>query len=175
MKLTIKPMTILVSLIMAMSCAAPATALQFCRSDIAISTPTSRFVDNANGTVTDSATGLVWKRCSEGQAWDGTTCTGDYSTFTWQQALTAGSTAVFAGASDWRLPNKNELASLIESQCEWPSINAFIFPKAPSLNFWTSTPTYNGNVWRVDFSGGFVVGNGNKSDSFAVRLVRGGE
>ncbi|PQJ96214.1 DUF1566 domain-containing protein [Chromatium okenii] len=45
------------------------------------------FVDNADGTVTQSNTGLMWAKCSEGQS--GTNCTGDAKTMNWSAALTA--------------------------------------------------------------------------------------
>jgi hypothetical protein len=40
------------------------------------------FTDNADGTVTDSTTGLTWKHCSEGQTWAGSSCTGPLTYFT---------------------------------------------------------------------------------------------
>ncbi len=44
--------------------------------------PASRFSDNGDGTVTDQAHGLQWKRCAEGQSWSGTPCTGTATTHT---------------------------------------------------------------------------------------------
>lgn len=52
--------------------ATTAQGAQTCRDDIASSTPDDRFVINGAGTVQDTATGLIWKRCAEGQA--GTDC-----------------------------------------------------------------------------------------------------
>ena len=42
-----------------------AHAEQVCRDDILATAPDSRFQDNGNGTVTDLATGLIWKQCAE--------------------------------------------------------------------------------------------------------------
>ncbi|MCX8521150.1 MAG: DUF1566 domain-containing protein, partial [Rhodoferax sp.] len=68
---------------------------------------------NQNGAeVTDRRTGLVWARCSLGQSWNGSTCTGTASTHTHEQALAQAQTANVGGASGWRLPNVKELASL---------------------------------------------------------------
>lgn len=47
---------------------------------------TKTYSDNLDGTVTDPTTGLTWMRCSMGQTWDGTTCTGTASTYTWDQS-----------------------------------------------------------------------------------------
>jgi hypothetical protein len=64
--------------------AGPAAAQQVCKYDsIAATAPASRFTDNGDGTVTDTATGLQWKRCSEGQSWDGATCSGTATNYYW--------------------------------------------------------------------------------------------
>lgn len=34
------------------------------------------YIDNGDGTVTDTRTGLTWMRCALGQTWDGSTCVG---------------------------------------------------------------------------------------------------
>jgi hypothetical protein len=153
---------------------APALA-QTCRDDIPASAPDSRFTANGDGTVTDRATGLIWKQCAEGLS--GADClTGGATTFTWQQALQHAEAAVFAGSSLWRLPNKKELASLVEQRCYLPAINSRFFPNTPSSWFWSSSPIagYAYLAWRVDFYGG-GVGDGNEYVALYVRLVRGGQ
>ena len=85
------------------------------------STPTSRYTNNIDGTVTDSLTGLVWKRCLEGYDYSDNTTPVDISddtctangttTMAWNDALSlAGSS--FAGSSSWRVPNLKELTSI---------------------------------------------------------------
>ncbi|MBJ6938275.1 DUF1566 domain-containing protein, partial [Vibrio cholerae] len=86
-------------------------------------TPNTAFNDNGDGTVTHHTTGLIWQRCSLGQSWDGTDCTGEATTFTWEEALAAAAQHTFAGRNDWRLPNKNELVSIVEYRCYRPAIN----------------------------------------------------
>jgi len=148
---------------------------QTCRDDIPASAPDSRFTDNGNGTVTDLATGLIWKQCAEGLS--GAGClSGSTMRFTWQQALQHAADAVFAGSSLWRLPNKKELASLVEQRCDDPAINTRYFPNTPSAWFWSSSPTaYSLNgAWDVAFFNGYV--NYYPKGYFnAVRLVRGGQ
>nr|WP_288985917.1 DUF1566 domain-containing protein [uncultured Pseudoalteromonas sp.] len=92
--------------------------------------------------------------------------------FTWQQALTQNGTN-YAGYSDWRLPNKNELNSIVEVRCYSPSINGAIFPNTPVSRFWSSSPFagYSYRAWYVSFSYGHV-GNGYKGLDYLVRLVR---
>jgi hypothetical protein len=147
-----------------------------CTATVPATTPDSRFSDNGEGTVTDIRTGLVWKRCSEGQSWDGATCTETASTYTWQTALQAGADSAFAGKSDWRLPNSKELDSIVERQCYSPAINSTIFPNTPSLDFWSGSPYagYSGDAWGVSFGYG-ADGHDGKGYGGYVRLVRGGQ
>ena len=157
-----------------LSCSAQAQ--QSCNASIPEATPTADFVDNGNGTVTHSRTGLMWKRCAEGQAWSGTTCTGSASTATWANALKAAVPANAAGYNDWRLPNMKELESIVEDKCFSPSINSSIFPNTPASGFWSAS-AYAGsssNAWYVVFNVGYAV-NFVKSYSYQVRLVRAGQ
>jgi len=121
---------------------------------------------------------LVWKRCSEGQTWNSTTCTGTASTFTWGQALQQAQTVNingFAGFSDWRVPNLKELSSIVERQCRAPAINVSIFPATPNLVYWTATPSIANaaNAWAIDLNLG-IRGDILKSSANNLRLVRGG-
>lgn len=154
-----------------------AQAEQTCNDAVVASAPDSRFQDNGNGTVTDLATGLIWKQCAEGLS--GTGCaTGSAQSFTWQQALQHAEQAVFAGNNLWRLPNKNELALLVEQRCYNPAINEHYFPNTPSSWFWTSSPYASGSdgAWAVAFFGGGVDGvSKNPAIYVRVRLVRTGQ
>ena len=148
-----------------------------CRNDITASTPYKDFTLHNDGTVTHNSTGLMWMRCSLGQTWDGSTCTGAASTFTWQNALGAAQSHNFAGHSDWRLPNKNELASLVEQRCVSPAINSKIFPSTPTGgSFWSSSPHagLSDDAWGVYFGSGLVL-NFYKGYDGQVRLVRAGQ
>lgn len=68
------------------------------------------FVDNGDGTVTDTRTGLMWMRCALGQTWDGTTCVGEAKGYTWEEAMALHHG--FAGHDDWRLPSIHELRNI---------------------------------------------------------------
>ena len=128
---------------------------------------------NSDGTVTDSTTGLTWKRCAEGQTWTGAACTGAAAAYTWTQANARTST--FAGYSDWRLPNIRELQTIVDRTVYSPSIDRTVFPNAPESLFWSAS-AYAGNsdlAWGVLFYYGNAGFNG-KGNSFQVRLVRGG-
>jgi len=136
------------------------------------STPINRFTENGDGTVTDTVTKLIWKRCSEGLSGD--SCEkGEPSIFTWQEAQKAAAESRSAGKSNWRLPDIKELNSIIERQCTMPAINEIVFPATPTMAFWSSSP-YAGNsayAWNVYFPYGISDGN-SKNYRFFVRLVR---
>lgn len=139
---------------------------------------------NDDGTVTDTVTGLMWDRCSQGQS--GAACaTGTATLMTWSAALTAAVTANadnYKGRNDWRLPNKNELESLVDlSIVTNPVINLTDFPGTPADSIYWSATTYKPNpawAWRVYFGNGFTnadFATSVKSSNFAVRLVRSGQ
>ena len=162
----------------------PAISEQLCRTETEIppSTPTSQFIQHNNGTVTDTATRLVWMRCSLGQTWDGTACQGDVQLLNWQQALQAPQTTNFAEYNNWRLPNIKELASIIEEACYNPAINLTIFPNtffADDSGYWSSSQ----NGWSSQFFGAWILTfidgsngiSGEGSYGRPVRLVRSGD
>ena len=81
-----------------------------------------QYLDNGNGTITATKTGLTWEKLSR----DGSIH--DYNTlYTWTEALAkvaALNTASFAGHTDWRLPNINELRGLSEYKVLSPAVDA---------------------------------------------------
>lgn len=155
----------------------PALSYGVCEN-ITPSTPDSRLTDNGDFTVSDHATGLMWKQCSEGQN-NNSTCRGSVSTHTWQAALqvapTLNTTGGFAGFTDWRLPNIKELRSIVEVACHTPAINNNRFPNSDSGNYWSATASVSNinNAWRIEFEEGSTSDSrDSRSNSYAVRLVR---
>ena len=153
----------------------PAVA-QTCKDSILATTPESNFTVHDDGTATHNSTGLMWTRCSLGQNWDGKTCSGPPANFTWAKALQAGNGFEFAGYVDWRLPNKNELESIVEERCYSPAINISVFPDTPFAYFWSSSSyaPFSQGAWSADFGFGSVEAS-DKNGSIHVRLVRGGQ
>jgi len=125
----------------------------------------ARFSVSADGAeVTDARTGLVWRRCSAGRVFDGSTCTGSIATYTHEQAL-----AYAKAQTGWRLPNVKELSSIVDR----PSIDPVAFPEILDLLYWTSSPLAGSpdNIWVVHFGLGYVVNSGRNYTNY-VRLVR---
>ncbi len=158
---------------------AVAPSLATCPANSGMSpTPTADFAINGDSTVTHRTTNLIWKQCYEGQS--GASCaTGTAGEFTWSNALSAAKNSSFAGFTDWRVPSKQELESIVDDTCSNPAINVGVFPGVSVSTFsWTSTTFVNQTdlAWGVDFTPGYPDGRKKADGSFgAVRLVRGGQ
>jgi Protein of unknown function (DUF1566) len=117
--------------------------------------PGTRFTDNQNGTITDHLTGLIWLKNA-----------GCFSASNWSTALNAanqlanGACGLTDGSSagQWRMPNANELESLVNVSQANPSVSAgsgFINIRLGNA-YWSST-TYTagpGNAMAIRFSDG---------------------
>lgn len=135
---------------------------------------------NGDATVTDTRTGLTWKRCSEGQAWSGGRCVGSVIRRSWADSLVIAEQASFAGRSDWRVPNVKEIASLVETCRSQPAIDLVAFPDTPIVSaeqfVWSSSQRFTGmtDAWGVNFFTGTVLLS-DRSALRTLRLVRGGD
>jgi len=145
--------------------------------------PSPRFTDNADGTVTDNLTGLIWLKNAN--------C---FGTRAWSQALTDcnnladGSCGLTDGsvAGDWRLPNVKELQSLIHYGVYGPALpdtagtgkwtEGDLFSGVQSSRYWSATTyaSHTDHAWTVDLTRGHVS-NGHKVSSYYVWPVRGGQ
>jgi hypothetical protein len=161
-------------------------AQQMCPPGYPRTTPDSDFADVGNGTVQHIPTGLIWKRCAEGQDWNGSTCIGSAAVFTWEQAFaraaavnTGGAGTWNAGQTDWRVPNQKELTSIAERGCSNPSINMIQFPAMPMSGvtfYWSSSPAalFPDSARALAFSWGQGTWISRSTSSY-VRLVRAGQ
>ena len=148
------------------------SAANECVFDLVETTPSGDFTTlEAGAVVRHETTRLEWRRCAEGMSWTGTECTGSANAWTWQGALQQED-----AVSGWRLPNINELRSIVERCRTEPAVNQQVFPDTPLSTFWSASP-YAGNAasaWVCSFDGG-RDGWAGKSATFSVRLVRGGQ
>ncbi len=148
------------------------------------------YVDNGDGTITDTATGLMWEKLS-----DDTGVHDKDRSYTWAQAfaqkIATLNAEAFAGYTDWRLPNLNELQSLLNYGTVGPAVSpAFnvgctawctVSSCSCTLNYqyWSSTSFQNGPsssqgmAWYASFHEGRLI-RGSKTQEFGVRAVRGG-
>ena len=119
------------------------------------------FKDNGDGTITDTATGLMWQKETAGS-------------YDWQDAMNYCWDLDLAGHTDWRLPTVRELFSIVDYGRKTPAIDP-VFGTMPAW-YWSFSTGVNGSsqAWSVDFGFGFV-GRNWKTDDHYVRAVRGGE
>lgn len=129
-------------------------------------------VDNLDGTVTDTSTCLQWQQATADPSGDGVA-----DAMTWENALGYADGLSLAGHDDWRLPDVNELRSLVDYSLANPALDTTAFPDTLSASYWTSTTRLGdkGHAWIVDFTSGFSDGtNYFKVNSYYARAVRDG-
>jgi hypothetical protein len=147
-----------------------------------------QFVDNGNGTITDTNTTLVWEKLSD----DNSIHDYDYTQHQWAGAFYEKvkqlNEEAFAGFTDWRVPNIKELSTLIDySFNASPAVStAFNYDCKPGCtvatcsctkgsNYWTSTSLEPAgtNAWVINFQNA-LISNQTKTQYYFVRAVRGG-
>jgi hypothetical protein len=146
----------------------PAPGEPFYGQDAQYAGPQPAYKDNGDGTVTDLNTGLMWQ---QGDTQN------DSGGRPWQEACDycSGLTLPSGGYSDWRLPNRRELMSIVIYGRYNPSIDTTYFPDCRSSNYWSSS-TYailTDFAWVVYFYGGGVDSYYGTNPHY-VRCVRGG-
>lgn len=128
------------------------------------------FTDNGDGTIIDHVTNLMWKKDTE-------TGGDPLLLLTWANAL--AKTSNTAGYTDWRLPNLNELLSLVRHEGTGFLIDTTLFNNVTTESFWSSTSavrfTPANNAYQVSFYPGgasSLISYLNKNNARDVRLVR---
>ena len=117
--------------------------------------PSPRFVVSAD-CVTDNLTGLMWAKTPESES------------KTWTSALAFADSLSLCNYSDWRLPNLNELESLVHAgksdTAAWLNDQGFVSVDSTPY-YWTSTtyagsgdPACGGSVcaWYVNMPDGYL-------------------
>ncbi len=109
--------------------------------------------------VVDRATGLGWQK------------TFDAYLMLWTPALSHCEALSYGGHQDWRLPNINELQSLVNVEKD---NSASDFPDMPSDIFWSSSTWVMDAIWAwyLDFNDGNVAADEKDTDFHYVRCVR---
>jgi hypothetical protein len=129
--------------------------------------PSPRFKDNGDQTMTDYLTGLIWSKDAN-----------IADALSWQDALEfikARNSSNYLGYNDWRLPNSNELESLVnkghESPADWLETQGLV--NVQPDYYWSSSTYVNDTTkaWFVNISNGYVDGD-NKSNVSYLWPVR---
>lgn len=115
----------------------------------------NRFILREDGDIYDMSTGIVWKKCNEGES--GSNCIGTATTYTWEQAVTACGT--------YSLPTANALRSLAEADMS-------VFP-TQSGNYWSVTAhsvSPGTHAWFADTLTGSIAVTA-KTNTYKVRCM----
>jgi hypothetical protein len=147
-----------------------------------VPSPSPRFTDNNNGTVTDNLTGLIWLKnanCqSTNESWsDELSLVASLNSAGTMNGYDCGDTS-HAGShqTDWRLPNIKELQSLVDFGENNPALpSGYPFSNVQVDRYWSSTtrekdPSY---AWVVYMDYGTVSYKRKSWDSYGWP-VRGG-
>ncbi|MCD4720894.1 MAG: DUF1566 domain-containing protein, partial [Desulfobacula sp.] len=121
------------------------------------------YIDNGDGTITDTDTGLVWLNQTLGS-------------MSFSQALNLCETGTWGNHNDWRLPDRNALQSIVDYSAYDPAIVHSVFAGTVSSGYWSSTINMSdpSRAWYVNFQNG-VVSYNEAGTNYYVRPVRGGD
>jgi hypothetical protein len=126
----------------------------------------SEYIDNGDGTVTDTATGLMWQKA---------TAPGGANL---KQASNYCDNISLGGYSDWRVPTVKELSILFAISTPAPVtiINTNSFPDTKPFNYMTST-RITAATWPVRFYSGSGLHSTKEREAAdtVVKCVRGND
>lgn len=148
---------------------------------LGVAWPAQRFNNHGDGTVTDNLTGLTWTRDARTP---GPSQCNPGGNKTWSSALShvaCLNSYVYLGSATWRMPNINEIRSLVDVTRSYPSLTSGhpftnVNVMASSSNhFWSSTTLSGSPGYAFDI----YMENGtldytNKDDALPVWPVRDG-
>ncbi len=104
--------------------------------------PNFEYTDNGDGTVLDRRTKLIIQKCANGQTFSPGVCAGALGTVSWSAGLLYCNSLTLAGKS-WRMPNLNEIVSLMDMSKTTPFFDTTIFPNQSVGDFHSSTTQTN--------------------------------
>lgn len=124
-----------------------ALAFMLCLAGLVMSgeAQAQRFVDNGDGTVTDSQTLLMWTKDAN-----------LFGKLSWDDAMSMCGSFNISGKSGWRLPSRDELKtqySAIQGGQPFTGIQQ-AYTEPSSSYFWSGTATGADYAWGVSMSDG---------------------
>lgn len=121
----------------------------------------------ANDIVFDRATGLMWPESG---------ISGGGNNGLWDSSLVFCGALTFAGFSDWRQPNMNELLSIMDQSVGTGTKVYSVFINIFAANYWTSTTDSKNAIFAMvlNFSSGAVLSILKAVPAYTL-AVRGGK
>jgi hypothetical protein len=112
-------------------------------SDYTINPPS--YTDNADGTITDNITGLMWQKTDDGVIRN------------WDEAVMYCRDLTLGGYTDWRMPSIKELLGIVYYERFSPAIGP-VFSGIKSAHYWSSDINVrdSSKAWFVFFYDGYV-------------------
>lgn len=113
------------------------------------------YIDNGDGTIADTITGLLWQQVDGGE-------------MTIENAKIYVENLSLGGYDDWRLPTTIEAYTIQNLQFNNPSLDIIYFPKTNAEYWWTSNVQANdiNKIWVTNAGGG--IGNHLKSETISA-------
>lgn len=121
------------------------------------------YTSAGQGMVTDLNTGFTWQAEDDGLTRD------------WEEAMNYCEALELGGYSDWQLPSRRDLMTLVNYGVSHPSIDTQAFPACRPSGYWSGSTggPYDADIaYRIDFAGGELL-EGSKGASWFTRCVRG--
>ncbi len=146
------------------------------RGKAALGTAAGKLTVSADGTEawSDAPGGVsTWRRCVEGMAWNGSTCTGTAGTFTMVDALAQAAAEAGRTGLPWHVPNVKELNWIVRRENTAPATDGVAFPNTPIGDHCSSSPdvVHPENTWMIDMAFGRLHA-APRSAGCLLRLVR---
>jgi len=154
----------------------------------------TRYEDTGLGTVIDHQTGLEWQKTDDAGG-----LTDKDNTYRWSDSFDNPDGSAFteflyrlndcesfngaivesggyAGHCDWRMPQIDELLTIVDCAFGVPCIDESVFGPIASSFYWSASTVdgFSGVAWYVFFDFGNAGSNFSKGYNFRVRAVRGG-
>ena len=149
----------------------PTIGEAFYGQDAHYSTNPLQFVDNGT-TVSDSITGLTWQKTDDGNQYNWFRATGIYDATYNPGSINACGSLNLGGFSDWRLPSRRELMSLMNiNEGYGKGLADSVYFQSSGTDYWSST-TQQGAIsgWKV---AGVNIDHSDKGLAYYVRCARG--
>jgi len=107
--------------------------------------------------VADQSSGLEWQKVFEPK-------------MNWTQATEHCDALSYGGKTDWRLPSRKELMSIVKYRLNNPASD---FPEMPAVYFWSNSTSSEseGFAWGINFRNG-SLNNYDKASTQHTRCVR---